>query len=151
MGAELKLGLEGALNMSDAMEALLSSLKMGRVPSNWTQQAYPSLKPLAPWVNDMIARNAQLASWTEASDLRAPWSVWISGLFNPMAYITAILQTTARKNDLPLDQMEVWTDITNHVDPAGIETHAEDGMFIHGCCMEGARWDLKASIVMESL
>merc|ERR1719352_321475 len=32
---ELKLGLIGALNMSDAMDALLESLKLARVPANW--------------------------------------------------------------------------------------------------------------------
>jgi len=147
--AELKLGLEGALNMSDAMEALLLSLKLNRVPSSWANNAYPSLKSLAPWFADLLSRNVQLVDWTR--ELITPATVWISGLFNPMAYVTAILQTTARKNDLPLDQMEVWTDITTIMDASTIDRPAEDGMYIHGCCMEGARWDAKKGCVAESL
>lgn len=147
--AELKLGLEGALNMSDAMEALLTSLSLDRVPENWASNAFPSLKPLGAFFNDFLLRIVQLTEWT--NELKTPVSVWISGLFNPMAYVTAILQTTARKNDLPLDQMEVWTDITATMDPTTLDSYAEDGMYIHGCCMEGARWDSKKNCVAESL
>jgi len=146
--AELKLGLEGSLNMSDAMESLLFSLKLNRVPADWVNKAYPSLKPLAGWFTDFLARNVQLVGWME--NLVTPHSVWISGLFNPMAYITAILQTTARKNDLPLDQMEVWTDITGQNDHTQITAPADEGMYIHGCCMEGARWDSKKGAVTDS-
>jgi hypothetical protein len=32
---ELQLGLDGALNMSPAMEALLAALAAGRVPQSW--------------------------------------------------------------------------------------------------------------------
>ena len=28
---------------------------------------------------------------------------------------------------------------------------ADEGMFIHGCCMEGARWDMKKGCIAESL
>jgi len=147
--AELKLGLEGALNMSDAMEALLSSLKLGRVPSNWASNAFDSLKPLGPWFADLLLRITQLVEWT--AEFKTPCSVWISGLFNPMAYITAILQTTARRNMQSLDKMEVWTDVTNVLDVSTITESAPEGRYIHGCCMEGARWDIKKSCVVESV
>jgi dynein heavy chain len=41
---EAKLGLEGALNISDAMEALMLSLTLNRIPANWVKEAYFSLK-----------------------------------------------------------------------------------------------------------
>ena len=41
---ELKLGLEGALNISDAMEALSTSLSMNRVPANWAKVRPPPKK-----------------------------------------------------------------------------------------------------------
>ena len=34
-----------------------------------------------------------------------PKSVWISGLFNPMSFLTAVMQTTARQNEWPLDKV----------------------------------------------
>lgn len=152
--AELKLGLQGALNMSDLMEALLKSLFLEKVPANWTKVGYHSLKGLGGWFNDMILRHAQLERWTDGTGCPSkttPQSVWISALFNPMAYITAILQVTARQTDQPLDQMYIWSDITTKVDPeTEVDAYAEDGMYIHGCCLEGARWDMKKGVVAES-
>ena len=31
---------------------------------------------------------------------------------------------------------QAWTDVTNMTDPSKIEAYPEDGMYIHGCCME---------------
>ena len=46
----------------------------------------------------------QLKIWTKG-DLSLPTSVWLPGLFNPKAFITAVMQTYARTNKLPLDVM----------------------------------------------
>ena len=35
-----------------------------------------------------------------------PTSVWLSGFFNPQSFLTAIMQSTARKNELPLDKVQ---------------------------------------------
>jgi len=152
--AELKLGLLGALNMSDLMEGLLRALTLQQVPANWNKVGYPSLKGLAGWFTDMLLRQQQLAMWIEGAGCPSkttPKSVWISALFNPMAYVTAILQTTARQEDQPLDQMYIWTDITTKLDAeTEVDDYAPDGMYIHGCCMEGARWDTKKGVVAES-
>jgi len=145
---ELRLGLDGALNMSDAMELLLNTLPLDRVPAAWATVAYPSLKSLGAWFVDLLQRVETLTPWMES--LETPVVVWISGLFNPMAYITAILQYTARKTSLPLDQMEVWTDITSSTDTATFTEYPEDGMYIHGLCMEGARWETKKNAIGDS-
>merc|ERR1711959_714297 len=146
--AELQLGLAGSLNMSDSMETLLQCLRLGRIPPRWAANAYPSLKALALWFEDLLMRVEQLGRWSKT--LETPVSVWISGLFNPMAYITAILQTTARRDNLPLDLMEVWTDITSQMEYTAFAEYPEDGMYIHGCCMEGARWDTKKNLLADS-
>jgi dynein heavy chain len=100
---ELEMGLQGALNMSDPMEALLLALQLDRVPASWEAKAYPSLKSLGWWFADLLRRVAQLGRWSDT--LVTPVAVWISGLFNPMAYITAVLQaapTTPLPRTLPL-------------------------------------------------
>jgi dynein heavy chain len=38
--------------------------------------------------------------------------VWLGGLFNPQSFLTAIMQTTARRNELPLDKMCLHCDVT---------------------------------------
>lgn len=100
---DLKLGITGALNMTDAMETLSQCLQINKVPENWEKVAYPSKKLLAVWFNDLIDRNTQLQEWTK--ELITPFSLCISYLFNPMSFLTAIMQKTAREQGLPLDNM----------------------------------------------
>jgi hypothetical protein len=108
--AELDLGLKGDLQMSERMEVLQLALAENRVPSTWEALAYPSKRPLGMWFLNFIERHRQLSDWT--AELGLPKLTWISGLFNPQSFLTAIMQTSARKNDWPLDKMVVQTEVT---------------------------------------
>lgn len=57
----------------------------------------------------------QLSGWS--SDLVTPLSLWLPGLFNPMAFVTAIMQVTARATGLPLDKMSIETHVTTMLRP----------------------------------
>merc|ERR1719247_3872121 len=57
---ELELGISGALNVTENMEALAHDLQMNKVNAKWTKLAYPSLKTLATWFADMLLRVDQL-------------------------------------------------------------------------------------------
>lgn len=41
-----------------------------------------------------------------------PSCVWLAGFFNPQSLLTAIMQSTARRNELPLDKMCLHCDVT---------------------------------------
>jgi dynein heavy chain len=100
---ELMDGLLGKLNMTENMEELANKLFINMQPPGWVKVAYPSLKNLADWFDDLVKRCDQLMEYQE--ELEAPKSLWISGLFNPMSFITAIKQVTARKTGQSLDDM----------------------------------------------
>mmetsp|Transcript_26740 Transcript_26740/g.4783 ORF Transcript_26740/g.4783 Transcript_26740/m.4783 type:complete len:139 (+) Transcript_26740:8724-9140(+) len=102
---ELHMGLSGALNITEAMEKLQGSLMTNRVPETWEVVAYFSKKSLTLWYADLLERVTQLEKWS--SDLVLPKSLWISGLFNPMSFLTSVMQITARAKGLPLDNMVV--------------------------------------------
>ena len=51
---------------------------------------------------------------------------------------------------LPLDQMEIWTDVSENIDSSELLLNATDGMYIHGMCMEGAQWDIRKACVVAS-
>jgi dynein heavy chain len=70
-----------------------------------------------------------------------PKSLWIAGLFNPMSFLTAIMQVTARLNKLPLDDMCLKCDVLNEKDPEVLPGPAESGAFVHGFFLEGAAWE----------
>ena len=61
------------------------------------------------------------------------------------------MQTTARAQNHPLDQMDVITDLTSEMNPETLNSHPTDGMYIHGLFIESARWDLKRCAVSESV
>jgi len=46
---ELELGISGALNVTEKMEALGADLQANKVNALWTEKAYPSLKGLSAW------------------------------------------------------------------------------------------------------
>jgi dynein heavy chain len=114
---------------------------------SWRNLAYPSLRPLGSWLSNLRARAAQLTEWT--ADLGVPRVVWLSGLFNPQSFLTAVMQTTARRNDWPLDKTVLVTEVTKK-SPETVDAPSRDGAFVHGLTLEGARWDDKAGALEES-
>jgi dynein heavy chain len=133
--------------MSQAMEELQEALTINQVPgrnifhqTSWEALAWPSKRQLDGWFNDLLKRIAQLQDWQE--DLRRPMSTWLPALFNPMAFLTALMQVTGRRRNLPLDNMTVETHCTVYRDHVQVQEmeHPEDGCFVHGLFIEGARW-----------
>lgn len=92
------------------------------------------------WWEDLLLRIAQLEAYQE--EFIRPNSLWISGLFNPMSFLTAIKQVTSRKKGLALDDMTFKTDVINIKDPKEIAELPEDGAYVHGFFLEGAGWEL---------
>jgi len=87
---DLESGLKGVLNITDAMETLSNKLALNIVPQNWADAAaYASMKSLMTWFEDLCLRYEQLEEWSE--NLETPVVVWISALFNPMSYLTAMM------------------------------------------------------------
>merc|ERR1719359_1342037 len=136
---ELELGISGALNITDKMETLAKSLQLNQVYAVWEKLAYPSLKPLAVWFADLLLRMEQLVEWTTVLTLLK--SLWISGFFNAMAFITSLMQTTSRATMQPLDFMRQRSRFLNVHDHNELPGLPADGVHVHGMFMEGAGWE----------
>ncbi|OQR84958.1 dynein heavy chain [Achlya hypogyna] len=140
--SELTKGLNGLLNMSEPMEEIMEAISLQQVPGrnplhtcSWERYAYPSRKSLTAWYADLLDRVSFLAKWVLDSSWDVPTSMWLSGLFNPASFLTAVKQVTARATQLPLDNMTIETHVVaNAVHGAG------KGAFVHGLFLEGARW-----------
>ena len=68
---ELQKGVDGALNMTDAMEDLSVALSLRQVPGrnpfhkcSWERLAWWSKKTLLPWYEDLKRRVQQLQIWS---------------------------------------------------------------------------------------
>lgn len=51
--------------MSQELEEMSTSLFNNQVPNLWAKSAYPSLKPLAAWVTDLVARVKFIKDWID--------------------------------------------------------------------------------------
>lgn len=137
---DLDAGMKGQLNITENMEKLADSMFVNVVPDLWAKYAYASRKDLLTWYDDLLARCLQLDEYSE--ELIAPISLWISGLFNPMSYLTAIMQVTARNEGLALDNMMLKTTVLNIEKSKDCPERPENGAFIHGFFLQGAKWEL---------
>merc|ERR1711871_302763 len=144
---ELEKGMKGQLNMTTAMEDLITAISLNQWPGRnpfsacmWEKCAWPSMKNLMSEFADMLLRYQQLATWS--TDLVTPFSLWLPGLFNPTSYLTAVMQVTARRTGMPLDQMTTETHVTTFLKPEFVDYYPEDGAFVHGLFIEGARWPI---------
>lgn len=146
---ELDLGFRGDLTISDAMEELANALFLDRVPKRWELLAYPSLRSLAIWLGDLQNRIAQLNEWA-ISPGDQPIVTWISGLFNPQSFLTAVMQSTAQSQGLELDKLTLLTDVTKKMVADEFNAHAKEGTYIVGLSIEGASWNTQFSLLEPS-
>jgi dynein heavy chain len=150
---ELTLGLDGALNMSAAMELVLNGIVMNKVPSSWMAQMSTRVQEvfsMQKWFTYVCDMHTQLDKWTEGS-IELPLSIWLPGLFNAKAFVTSVQQVYARKYQLPLDVMKFKTELTQKMSPDKITEMLDEGTYIHGLTMEGARWDMATGLVKDSI
>ena len=137
---DLEKGLNGELNMTDEMESLMQSIKYNKLPGSWdTAAGYPSKKPLSFWFDDLLKRHDQMDEWT--NDLKTPKCLNITLLCNPMSFITAVKQQTARQKVLPLDDLDTMTEITNMTEDMVKDYPPDGGVYLTGMFLQGAKWE----------
>lgn len=112
----------------------------------WPQEVYA----LPAWYADVLQRHAQLVGWTGGA-VSPPRSIWLPGLFNPKACLTAVMQQFARQRRLPLDDVRFVVEVTGKQPEALSEAAPDGGMYIHGLTLEGARWDAQDDCLRDSL
>lgn len=59
-----------------------------------------------------------------------------------MSYLTAIMQTTARAENLPLDDICLRTEVKNSDKIEDFPNFAEKGAYVNGLFLEGAGWEI---------
>jgi len=96
------------------------------------------MKNLVGWMAHFGRRNKQYRDWI---DIEEPKVIWLSGLHIPESYLTALVQTTCRAKNWPLDKSSMFTEVTKERNPANIKQRLAQGTYIQGLYLEGARWN----------
>uniref|UniRef100_A0A3Q1EXH7 Uncharacterized protein n=1 Tax=Acanthochromis polyacanthus TaxID=80966 RepID=A0A3Q1EXH7_9TELE len=116
--------IKGLVVMDAELEAVAGSLMVGKVPEKWAKRSYPSLKPLGSYITDFLSRLKFLQVWYDTSK---PSVFWLSGFFFTQAFLTGAI-------------------ITCYYPSA-----PEDGVYINGLFLDGARWDKISGALAEQL
>ena len=137
--------LKGQVVMSRDLEDVALGLSLGRLPEMWSSKSYPSLKNLAGYVLDFIARLKFFQKWLDEG---IPAVFWISGFYFTQSFLSGTLQNFARKYSLPIDLLTMEFQVMSKSD---FKTGPDDGVYISGMYLEGARWDSTTNFIGESI
>ena len=124
---DLQRALVGEIGMSQALEELSGCIFNGFVPPQWLLRAPASLKSLVNWMEHFERRYNQYKDWIEIEE---PKVIWLSGLHIPESYLTALLQTTCRARQWPLDKSLLYTEVSKERNPARITKRLDSGTYI---------------------
>lgn len=128
------------------MDAIATELYGGHVPVAWLRVSYPSLKPLASWTRDLMARVEQLACWAAGTYPRA---YWLGGFWHPASFLSAVLQTAARRGGTPVDGMTLAYTPVMSANDRDVPAPPREGVYIKGFFLEGAGWDFQAGCLKQ--
>lgn len=145
----LTLAFKGELTMTESMETLIDSIFLNRVPATWAKLAFPSIRPLGSWMDNLSHRLLQLNQWKE-EPTSIPKITFLNRLFNPQSFLTAIKQLNSQRTGTELNKLYIQTDITKRMFTEITEPPRE-GAYCFGFHVEGARWDMASGQMEESI
>ena len=85
------------------------------------------MKNLVNWIEHFERRDRQYKDWYQVEEPRV---IWLSGLHIPESYLTALVQTTCRAKNWPLDKSTLYTEVTKERNPTNIKNRLAYGTYI---------------------
>ena len=151
--------------MSNELDDVARALFNGQIPQIWRALAPDTLKNLANWMAHFRQRNDQYVSWVNDGEPNCTWLSGVgsnrdvsffrklvesnqiqsnsmvknpkSGLHIPESYLTALVQSTCRKNQWALDRSTLYTQVTKFEKPSEITERPMHGAYVYGLYLEG--------------
>ena len=159
----IQKAIKGFVVMSEQLEKVYNSFINNQVPSMWERAAYPSMKPLGSWIQDLVYRIHFISTWMLYGN---PCSYWISGFYFPQGFLTGTLQNHARKYHEPIDELSFYYQVkpnyrhqkdvyeqamvTPKGEPLPMDSEIEvprDGVIVHGLFTDACKWDVETMLL----
>ncbi|XP_025833356.1 dynein heavy chain, cytoplasmic [Agrilus planipennis] len=148
---------QGEKKQTNYHRTMLSELVRGIIPENWRRYTVPRGCTVIQWVTDFSHRVKQLqqvsqvVSTVGAKELQG-FPVWLGGLLNPEAYITATRQCVAQANSWPLEELQLdvtITDSSSEKKNVPSDCFAVTGIKLQGAQCRNNQLLLTSSIMIE--
>lgn len=114
----------GQIAMIPELEKVHQEMSIGKLPTAWAKESYPSLKSLGSYINDLISRLAFFRRWIDEGE---PSVYWFSGFYFTQSFLTGVLQNHSRKNQQHIDQLQMKFDVTDFE----VEVQEQPEMGVH--------------------
>ena len=144
----LKKALSGHIVMDETLDAIVTSIYNNQVPQIWIKSGFLSMKPLMSWIKDLNERITFFKDWYEKG---TPTCFCISRFSFPQAFLTGTLQNYARKHGCEIDLLTFEFDIMDNTTWDKVTEKPEDGCYVYGMFLEGARWNYETHLLDNSL
>ena len=143
---DLRLAVAGTIVMNETLEVSFNALFDAIVPPSWEKLSWKS-STLGFWFSDVTARSEQFNRWL--TDGR-PRVFWLTGLFNPQGFLTAMRQEITRAHQgWSLDSVMLATNVLK-VDKEDVKHPPDEGVYVHGLYLDGASWERKGARLVDS-
>ncbi|XP_026741142.1 dynein heavy chain, cytoplasmic isoform X1 [Trichoplusia ni] len=149
---------QGEMKQTNETRAMVGSLVRGMLPGSWRRYAVARGCTVQQWVGDFAHRVTQLAAVSDAVAAQGAKRlqsipVWLGGLLNPEAYITATRQCVAQANSWSLEELHLQVTIP---DPGTPTENAQTewsfsvtGLKLQGATVKGNRLLLTNTIMVD--
>ena len=109
-----------------------------KIPERWQRVSFPCLKSLNGWIGELKRRVNFFQKWI---DFGVPATFDLNAFLFPQGFLTAVLQSYSRKNSVAVENLSFKVNVMKRSDQEEIEEGPENGVYIRGLSLEGARWD----------
>lgn len=138
--SDIQLAFKGELTMTAAMEVIMNSIFLNKVPDTWAAKAFPSTRGLNSWLDNVKQRLDQLNGWKD-DPTKIPNVTFLNRLFNPQSFLTSIQQIYAKEKQSELNKLYIQTHVLKYLYWEDTLPPCKEGAYIWGFQVEGARWD----------
>eukprot|EP01096_Ripella_sp_DP13-Kostka_P011830 TRINITY_DN484_c0_g1_i1.p1 TRINITY_DN484_c0_g1~~TRINITY_DN484_c0_g1_i1.p1 ORF type:complete len:4631 (+),score=2721.08 TRINITY_DN484_c0_g1_i1:206-14098(+) len=136
---------EGHHKQTNYVRSLMASIDKALIPQSWRIYTVSDAVSLTSWLVDFIKRIQQLQSLSDLFNKTKSLAsigknIWLGGLFNAEAFMTATRQSAARANNWSLESLVLHVSVIS--DSSSLDV--AEGFVLTGLHLEAANWSLQS-------
>ena len=152
---QMKLAIKGEVVLTSELQAAMLDIFSAKVPRSWLYTPGGDefswlLLNLGQWFSSFLDRDDQIRTWLTS---QPPNSYWMTGFFNPQGFLTSMKQEVTRRHKADgwaLDNVVYHAQVTDFKGADAVRDAPEEGVYVHGLFLDGARWGRSEGSLVES-